>query len=70
MVVPVENVTIMDENSASLGKMILPIKADGHSLPRPIYTGTKTKQLLPSSHSYKQLFRGAVHDIISFDKYN
>ena len=70
MVVLVENVTIMDENLASLGKIILPIKADGHCLPRAIYTGTKTKQLLPSSHSYKQLFGEAVHDIISFDKHN
>ena len=30
----------------------------------------KKKQLLPSSHLYKQLFREAVLDIISFDKCN
>ena len=47
----------------------MPIKADGHYLPRAIYTGMKRKQF-PNYHSYKQLFREAVHDIISLDKYN
>ena len=41
MAVPVENVTIMDENLASLGKTILPIKEDGHCLPHAIYPGIK-----------------------------
>ena len=67
---PTENVTIMDEHLALLGRKRLPIKADGHCLLREIYAGMKKNQLLPSCLSDKQLFRGAVHDVISFDKYN
>ena len=59
----------MDTYLSVLGKKRLQIKADGHCLPRAVFTGMKKKNLLPKYLSYKQIFREAIKEINMTDKY-
>ena len=59
----------MDTYLSVLGKKQLQIKADGHCLPRAVFTGMKRKNLLPNYLSYKQIFREAIKEIKMTDKY-
>ena len=59
----------MDTYLSVLGKKRLQIKADGHCLPRAVFTGMKKKHLLPKYLSYKQIFREAIKEINMTDKY-
>ena len=59
----------MDTYLSVLGKKRLQIKADGHCLPRTVFTGMKKKNLLPKYLSYKQIFREAIKEINMTDKY-
>ena len=59
----------MDIYLSVLGKKQLQIKADGHCLPRAVFTGMKRKNLLPNYLSYKQIFREAIKEIKMTDKY-
>ena len=45
------------------------MKADGHCLPRAVFTGMKKKKLLQNYLSYKQILREAIKEIKMIDKY-